>query len=303
MYLFVKGLTNFLLWVYCKRFALYNPKVTKITTPMILGCNHPNSFLDAIIIGAKMKQRVHFMTRSDVFQKAWVRAILRSVNMIPVYRIRDGKENLGKNDASFEETRRILMRGEQVLIFVEGFCKYQTTLQLPLKKGGPRMLTQAWEDGVDAKMLPVWIRYSSFTQFPKEIDINFGTPFGKEILQGNEETGATLLAINKETEKQLQQLSTIDNRKPAVLSKAILFLPAVIGMLLHIPLYVPLQKLAWKVKGEIHYDSILFCMLAFLYPLYIILVALLVCWLLGGWWALVTIVAMPLLAKTYTLWK
>jgi 1-acyl-sn-glycerol-3-phosphate acyltransferase len=303
MYLLVKFLTNFSLWVYCKRFSLFNAGVTKITTPMILGCNHPNSFLDAIVVGAKMKQRVHFMTRSDVFQKAWVRAILRSVNMIPVYRIRDGKENLGKNDASFEETRKILLRGEQVLIFVEGFCKYQTTLQLPLKKGGPRMLTQAWEDGVDAKMLPVWIRYNSFTKFPKEIDINFGTPFGKEILKGTEEAGATLLAINKETEKQLQQLSAIDKKNLGLNAKMILWLPAMMGMLLHIPFYVPLQKLAWKVKGEIHYDSILFCLFAFLYPVYIAITALVVCWLHGGWWALVAAVAMPLLAKAYTQWK
>lgn len=303
MYILVKALTNLLLWVYCKRFGFHNQKVTAITTPMILGCNHPNSFLDAIIIGSKMKQRVHFMTRSDVFQKAWVRKILRSVNMIPVYRLRDGKENLGKNDASFEETRKILLRGEQVLIFVEGFCKYQTTLQLPLKKGAPRMLTQAWEDGVDATLLPVWIRYSSFTQFPKEIDINFGTPFGKEILKGNEEAGATLLAINKETEKQLQELSVIENKKPSLISKNILFLPAMLGMILHLPFYIPLQKLAWKVKGEIHYDSILFCLFAFLYPLYILSVAFFVCWFAGGWWWLAALVATPILAKAYTLWK
>ena len=53
------------------------------------------------------------------------------------------------------------------------------------------MLLQAWEDGLDVTFLPVWLRYSSFVDFPKEIDINYGMPFGKEVLDGKTETGAT----------------------------------------------------------------------------------------------------------------
>ncbi len=303
MYLLFQNLTLFALWIYCKRLTIYNRSLLAIEQPTILGCNHPNSFLDAMIIGGKMKKRVHFMTRSDVFKKAWVRSILRSVNMIPIYRIRDGKDNLGKNDHTFEECRQILQRGEHVMIFVEGFCQHQTTLQLPLKKGAPRMFIQAVDDGLDIRFLPVWIRYNSFVQFPKEVDINFGTPFGKEILIGAEETGAKMLAINTENANQLQQLSEIENPKPAALNKAILFLPAMFGLLTHVLFYYPLQKLASKLQGDIHYDSILFCLLAILYPFYLLLVGLLVYLFIGGWWGLGAVLLLPLLAKAYTMRK
>lgn len=303
MYLFVKNLTLFTVWLFCKRFSLYNREAREIKTPLIIGCNHPNSFLDAILVGAQMKQRVHFITRSGVFKHPLVRSLLRSVNMIPIYRKSDGMGQLANNDASFEEVRKILMRGEHVLIFVEGFCKHQTTLQLPLKKGAPRMLLQAWADGLDVKFLPVWLRYNSFVDFPKEIDINYGTPFGKEVMGDSIEGGASMVAINKQAELQLQQLSGIKNSAKNPLPKFVLFIPAMLGLFIHFLFYFPLHKLAWKLRGEQYYDSILFCLIAFLYPLFLLFSWLMVYSFTGIWWAFGTVLLLPLLAKSYVLWK
>ena len=303
MYLFVKAITRFTLWLYSKRISIYNPQMLKVETPMVLGTNHPNSFLDAIIVGGLMSHRVHFITRSGVFKHPVARAILRSVNMIPVYRKSDGKGQLSNNDATFEEVRQILKRGEHVMIFVEGMCIHQTTLQTPLKKGAPRMLLQAWADGLDVKLLPVWLRYSSFDQFPKEIDVNFGDPFGKEILNGNTENGAAMLAINKQNELQLQQLSTVKHKVPASVPKLLLFLPAMLAVLTHIIFYLPLQRIAWKFKFDQYYDSIHFVLLAFLYPFYLLTIGTIAWWFFGAWWSLAAVLLMPLLAKAYALWK
>lgn len=303
MYIFVKFIARFTLWLYSKRIGIYNPQMLKVEKPMILGTNHPNSFLDAIIVGGLMSHRVHFITRSGVFKHPVARAILRSVNMIPVYRMSDGKHQLSNNDATFEEVAQILKRGEHVMIFVEGLCIHQTTLQTPLKKGAPRMLLQAWADGLDVKLLPVWLRYSSFDRFPKEIDVNFGDPFGKEVLNGSAENGAAMLAINKQNEIQLQQLSTIKHKVPESFPKLLLFLPAMAAVLTHILFYFPLQRIAWKFKFDQYYDSILFVLLGFLYPFYLLTVGLLAGWFLGIWWGVGAVLLMPLLAKAYALWK
>jgi 1-acyl-sn-glycerol-3-phosphate acyltransferase len=302
MYLLVKALTHFTIWLTCKRFSIYNKAVTKIETPLVLGCHHPNSFLDAILIGAQMKKRVHFLTRSDVFQNKWAARLLRSVNMIPIYRIRDGKENLGKNDLTFELCRQIIQKGEHVLIFVEGFCNHQTTLQTPLKKGAPRLLIQGWKDGIDVKLLPVWIRFNSFTTFPKEADINFGSVFGKETAGNQQEEGLMMQNINRETERQLLKLSAIKG-EPSAKRNFILFLPAVLGWITHIFLYLPVKALALRLQGSIHYDSILFTVWALSYPVYLLLLAV-VFYLLIGWEAaFIIILLLPLLARSYTLWK
>ena len=302
MYLLVKVLTHFTIWLTCKRFSIFNKAVTDIQTPLVLGCHHPNSFLDAILIGAQMKKRVHFLTRSDVFANRWAAIVMRSVNMIPIYRIRDGKDNLSKNDITFELCREIIRKGEHVLIFVEGFCAHQTTLQTPLKKGAPRLLIQGWKDGVEVMLLPVWIRFNSFTSFPKEVEINFGTPFGKEIVGYSEEEGLLMQLINKETEKQLRHLSTV---KTNVSDKRNywLFLPAVLGYLTHIFLYAPVQLLAKKFQGSIHYDSILFTVLALAYPLYLLLTGAVIFFTLGNLYAVASILLLPLLARSYTVWK
>jgi 1-acyl-sn-glycerol-3-phosphate acyltransferase len=302
MYLLVKALTHFTIWLTCKRFSIYNKAVTKIETPLVLGCHHPNSFLDAILIGAQMKKRVHFLTRSDVFQNKWAARLMRSVNMIPIYRIRDGKENLGKNDLTFELCRQIIQKGEHVLIFVEGFCKHQTTLQAPLKKGAPRLLIQGWKDGIDVKLLPVWIRFNSFTTFPKEADINFGSVFGKETAGNQQEEGLMMQNINRETERQLLKLSAIKG-EPSAKRNFIFFLPAVLGWITHIFLYLPVKALALRLQGSIHYDSILFTVWALSYPVYLLLLAV-VFYLLIGWEAaFIIILLLPLLARSYTLWK
>jgi 1-acyl-sn-glycerol-3-phosphate acyltransferase len=303
MYFIVKLLTHFTIWLTCKRFSIYNKEVTVIKTPLVLGCHHPNSFLDAILIGAQMKKRVHFLTRSDVFQNKWAAMIMRSVNMIPIYRIRDGKDNLSKNDVTFELCREILKKGEHVLIFVEGFCKHQTTLQTPLKKGAPRLLIQGWKDGVDVQLLPVWINFNSFTAFPKEIDISFGSPFGKSIAGNTPEEGLMMQNINKETERQLLQLSTIQTNAFSVKGNKLLLFPAVLGVLAHLCLYIPAKLLAQKLQNTIHYDSILFTVLALSYPVYLLLTGLFVFFTAGAAPAFAFVLLLPLLARCYTLWK
>ncbi len=303
MYLLVKVLTHFTIWLTCKRFSIYNKAVTKTETPLVLGCHHPNSFLDAILIGSQMKKRVHFLTRSDVFKNKWAIAIMRSVNMIPIYRIRDGKENLSNNDVTFNLCLDILKRGEHVLIFVEGFCTHQTTLQTPLKKGAPRLLVQSWKDGTDVQLLPVWIRFNSFTTFPKEVDISFGTPFGKDLMAISDEDGLTMQNINKETERQLLQLANIPVPKNSNSFQSLLTLPALLGFIVHLPLVLPIHYGAKQIKETIHYDSVLFSVFAFLYPFYLLLIFSVILCTAGWQWGLLTIFSLPLTARSYTLWK
>ena len=303
MYLLVKLLTHFTIWLTCKRFAVYNKSVTQIQTPLIIGCNHPNSFLDAILTGAQMKKRVHFLTRGDVFKNKFVIAIMKSVNMIPIYRIRDGKDNLSKNDVTFEMCREIIKRGEHVLIFVEGFCQHQTSLQTPLKKGAPRLLLQGRKDGIDVQLLPVWVEYNSFSAFPKQIDIYFGNVFGKDIINDGDENGAVMQSINKETERQLLQLSANKNPGKKQNSKNLLLLPAMLGFMAHALLVLPIHFFAKQIKEDIHYDSVMFSAIALLYPIYLLLLAGIIFCTAGWLWALISILSLPLLARAYTLWK
>jgi 1-acyl-sn-glycerol-3-phosphate acyltransferase len=127
------------LWLFCHKIHLKNKQLFKTKGPLLIIANHPNSFLDALIIGSYYQRRVYFLARGDAFRKPIHRFILESLNMIPVYRLREGKEYLHLNDYAFNKSIDLLSKGFAVLIFIEGTCINSHELQ-PFKKGTARIL-------------------------------------------------------------------------------------------------------------------------------------------------------------------
>lgn len=307
LYGFVKVIVRLAMPFFAKKVRFFNDIQLQTPGPLMLAVNHPNSFLDAIILGAYMKHPVHFITRGDVFKKNGIRNLLHMLNMIPIYRIRDGKHMLSLNEQTFLKSVEVLRNNGILLIFVEGFCENQTTLQLPLKKGAPRILQACWQQGIPAKVLPVWLQYSSFNRIGKTIDIRMGIIFGSEIAD-DLQSAACLSQINQQTETQLLQLSTavpFVHEPPALWKRVILFMPAMLGAVLHAPLYLPLTALLQKInKDNIHYDSMLLTFLIVLYPLLLLLCAASLFQYTRQWqvWPLV-LLGLPALALSYIHWK
>ncbi|MDA3615012.1 1-acyl-sn-glycerol-3-phosphate acyltransferase [Polluticaenibacter yanchengensis] len=309
LYFIVKIWVNIALPLFTKKIRIFNKEHLKVTGPTVLAVNHPNALFDAMLVGSQMQQGTWFITRGDVFKNPKIRSILHQLKMIPMYRIRDGKDKLFLNDESQEKSIEVLKSNETLLIFVEGLCENQKELLLPLKKGGPRIMQSCWNDNVDVKVIPVWLEYSSYKTFGKTIDIRFGQPFDKTIQDSSASAAAGINAINAETTKQLLELS--DNKaydykplKTTMAAKVLLAVPALLGAVLHAPLYLPLQSFAKKkTAGSVFYDSILFALLLILYPIYLIIF----CGVLtgitdwyGAWWGMIVL---PVLAKCYVMWK
>ena len=143
--------------------------------PFIIAPNHQNAFLDAILMGVYMQKPVHFLTRSDVFIPPFL-GVLSSLNMMPVYRIRDGYEKLSKNEEVFRICEVLLSRDLPVLIFPEGNMGEGHMLR-PLTKGTSRLAFQS-QDKIDKDLfiLPVGINYFHHYQPWYKCIINFGQP-------------------------------------------------------------------------------------------------------------------------------
>lgn len=92
---------------YCRKKIVHfqNPREG---IPTILACNHPNSVIDALIITTSYRQKIWMLVRGDVFRKRWVARILSSLNMIPIYRLSEGKEYLRLNGKTFEACLEVL---------------------------------------------------------------------------------------------------------------------------------------------------------------------------------------------------
>lgn len=303
LYYLLKFWVRFALQLYCKEVRFYNRKYLLAEGPFLIAAHHPNSFFDAILVGTYTAKPVHFLTRSDVFVNPIVRFLLRRLKMIPVYRIRDGKDKLGLNEHSFRKSTDALARGGHILIFAEGFCEHQTTLQ-PLKKGAARILLQSWQEGLNVSMLPLWLRYSKFQSIGQCISIRAAVPFTQADVDLQSANGNALQAVNRVLANRLKELEEMPEQQHAHQCRWLLTLPALLGWLLHAPLYYTVEPpVRHFFQKTIHYDSVLFVLLALLYPFWLVGLTVLLYTITANTFFLGALLLLPLTARAFILWK
>lgn len=291
---------------YCKRLVVNNREVFNYDGPLLIACNHPNSFLDAIILDILFKQPVYSLARGDAFISPMVKRIFKSLNMLPVYRISEGSENLVYNYDTFDDVEKLFLQNKIVLIFSEGRCENEWHLR-PLKKGTARITLSAWSRNIPLKVLPAGINYSNFKHFGKAIHINFGELISKDIFGKQNSFGKQVVDFNQKLTDELSKCvyeigpSDFSLRKkvfePAnnYLQKLILAIPAFAGFLLNAPFYY-LTKLILLNRKDGHYDSILVAIHMLFYPFYWIGLPLLLALISHNNWFLLLWIFMPLTA-------
>ena len=279
--------------------------------PVLIASNHPNSFLDAIVMASLFKQPVYSLTRGDVFKKKFYDRLLRSLHMMPVYRISEGAENLEHNYSTFDFCKAIFKQKGIVLIFSEGSCVNEWKLR-PLKKGTARLALSCWEEGIPVKVLPTGINYNSFRSFGKNIKLNFGNIIEASTIDKHDGHGKSIAAFNQKLEEELRSLvididtkntAEIKNQfaiKQPLLKKILLGLPAVAGAILFFPLYYPIQHTIWKKAVKTgHYDAIVVGLLFILSPVYLLLLCIVLYWLTHSMWSFLLFLIAPFLAWSY----
>jgi len=297
--------------IFCRRIIINKPELLKKKGPLLLACNHPNSFLDATILADLFEQPVYSLTRGDVFKKPLYSKILGALKMLPVYRTSEGVENLGINYQTFDACKSIFKKDGIVLIFSEAQCINEWHLR-PLRKGTARLAFRSWDEKIPLVVLPVGINYSSFRRFSKNVFINFGEIITEHDFDFNHADGKRNQFFTNKLEQQLQQLvfeidkgdiqkqKQLLEKKPSAPAKILLFMPAVLGWLIHAPLYLPIKKFTYKKTwNNDHYDSVLVAFLIFTYPLYVVLITILVLTLTHNLFSLLLIIALPFTAWTY----
>jgi len=251
------------LWLFCADIKIKNKYLLKQDGPLLIIANHPNSFLDAIIIGAQYNRRIYFLARGDAFTKKHHRFLLGLLNMIPVYRLREGKQYLHLNDYAFNESVKLLNKGEAVLIFIEGVCMNTHQLQ-PFKKGTSRILARAHQQNIFPKIHIAGIAYNQLTGIGKKVNICI-TEFiiSQKLTSLTISTPKDFVNFNQQVFIELQNNIHIPTSPTKIKKNVIYFL--------HFPYYKWLYLFtAKKTKKTVFFDSVLFSLLLFTYPIFII---------------------------------
>lgn len=118
-----------------------------------------------------------FLARADIFEKPAVRAILTFLKIMPVYRIRDGKENLSKNGDIFDRSRDVLLDGYPLCLMAEGRHNDRHHL-LPLVKGMFRIAGETQRKLGDHPLyiLPTGIDFDEYERPYSNLVVNIGKP-------------------------------------------------------------------------------------------------------------------------------
>jgi 1-acyl-sn-glycerol-3-phosphate acyltransferase len=178
---------------------------------MIFALNHQNALMDALVVLSFIKFQPVFLARQDVFKGETVKRILYFLKILPIYRIRDGRSNLTKNDEIFDVTVQVLRNKlNPIAIMPEGNHGDKRRLR-PLVKGIFRMAFKAQEDyGTKNGVLivPVGIDWSHYSNFRSSFLLNFGKPIEvSEYFEKFQENPA--VATNELRDKLSDELSKV----------------------------------------------------------------------------------------------
>ena len=275
------------LWLFCHKIHLKNKQLFKTTGPLLIIANHPNSFLDALIIGSYYKRRVYFLARGDAFKKPIHRFLLESLNMIPVYRLREGKEFLHLNEYAFNKSIDLLSKGFAVLIFIEGICINSNELQ-PFKKGTARILEGIQKLNVHTRIHIAGIAFNQFGGIGKIVNLVISEMTAIPTIQNSRDR----VVFNQIVFDQLKQNILIPTIPTKFNTNHFLYR-------IHQPYYNFIKKfVAEKTKDTVFFDSVLFSVLLFTYPIFIIsLFFILKLFQIPTTIIFVTLVALPIMGK------
>ena len=246
------------LWIFCPQVRIEGADLMTTRGPLLIVANHPDSFLDAIILGAYYPRKLHFLARGDVFRKPLYGFLLRSIGMIPIHRAREGREHLHLNESTFQESVEVLRRGDGLLIFIEGICLLTHEIQ-PFKKGATRILESAQAAGIQPMVHVVGLGYSDFRAFGKVIHVAIESFTEQAVF----DHARHRLDFNAAVRELMVRLVRVPD-EVVVLRKGLFYY-------LNLPFFRLVSDYVWsRTAGTVFYDSVLFGVLLFTYPIYLV---------------------------------
>lgn len=189
----------------------------------MLGVRHSNALMDPLVSGVYTPRVLHFLVRADVFKKPLIAKLWASMNMMPIYRLRDGRDAMSKNAAIFERCYQVLRSGKTLEIFPEGGHSAKHKLE-PLKKGAARIALGAL-DGMtrenDIQIVPVGLNYGSDKAFRTHLSVNYGPPLSaQKHFDATEPLSAIAVrALTRDLEDAMRH-QLLDLRHPAPYAEA-----------------------------------------------------------------------------------
>lgn len=179
-----------------------------LNKPVLFLSNHQNALLDVLLIATRTKRKLWYLARADVFKNGLLRPLFRFLQMLPVYRIRDGRAALVQNGATFKTSAELLLNNEAILLFPEANHNLKRRVR-PLSKGFTRIIFKALEadPNLDLQLVPIGQNYRRATDVGDSACIYFGEPISVQQWLKTD-TNGTITTIKTLVAEHLKLLTT-----------------------------------------------------------------------------------------------
>jgi 1-acyl-sn-glycerol-3-phosphate acyltransferase len=209
IYSLVKSVVKTGLYGYHKKIHISGLEHIPKDKPVMFLPNHQSALIDVLLIATDCNRKPYFLTRSDVFNGKLLKRIFSYFQMLPIYRMRDGRDTLSNNDAIFNSCAEILNRGEALLLFPEANHSLKRNVR-PLSKGFTRILFRAFEmyPDLDVQLIPVGFNYKHAAHFPDEVALCYGKPISARSLFDENDLNTSVITIKNAVSTSLENLTT-----------------------------------------------------------------------------------------------
>lgn len=178
-YWLLKQYIKFADWLIHKRIIVAGKEKIAQNKPIVFAPNHQNALSDPLAVLLYTRFQPVWLARADIFGKSKaVDVLLKFMKIMPVYRLRDGKENLEKNEQTFADSIKVLEHNFALALFPEAAHSGKRQM-LVHKKAVPRIVFMAEEktnNQLDIQIVPTGIYYSHYWKFNRTVIVNFGDP-------------------------------------------------------------------------------------------------------------------------------
>jgi len=204
----VRTYIRFGLFCYYKSFKVFNTHNIPKDKPVLFLANHQNALIDPLLIATKSGRFSYFLTRASAFKKPMVSKLLHSLQMLPVYRIRDGWSKLSNNNSIFSTCVQQLQKKKAIVIFPEGSHHINRTVR-PLSKGFTRIVFETLETypELDLQLIPVGINFCKSENFVDSTSVFFGKPIAAKNYLSQERNEA-VVTLKKDVQDAISKLTT-----------------------------------------------------------------------------------------------
>ncbi|UXX79427.1 1-acyl-sn-glycerol-3-phosphate acyltransferase [Reichenbachiella carrageenanivorans] len=212
--------------IFYRKVSIHKAVDLPSTGPLIIMGNHPNTFMDPLIIATLFKQQVGFLGNASIFIHPIINAIFAFFKVIPVYRDKDvAPGEKIDNEKTFRDCYKFLENNGSLMMFPEGTSYHELKLR-KIKTGGARIALSAekrnqFELGVH--IMPVGLYYSDPSKFRSKIYVNTGELIAvkdfEEAYHADEVAG--VYALTESIKKSLEALTitTEDKEQEALFFK------------------------------------------------------------------------------------